>query len=203
VAWTQKPWFVLVAAYSVDRICRWVSSSSSSLVRQIAPSPFWTFQPIFWCNLSLTQPATHSRTWWGGEEIRADPPTSLWWQISPGSRMLLIWIPNKGWVCHTLALPIYIKKYLKAKKRRIMETQIYFTMQKYINLQNNPLNKKQNPSRYSYDSIITNLKFQHKQKISCLKNPHIKMDLLLPMGQNPLSYDIFYNESKHDISLPW
>ncbi len=76
-------------------------------------------------------------------------------------------------------------------------------MQKYINLQNNPLNKKQNPSRYSYDSIITNLKFQHKQKISCLKNPHIKMDLLLPMGQNPLSYDIFYNESKHDISLPW
>jgi hypothetical protein len=34
-------------------------------------------------------------------------------------------------------LAIYIKKYLKAN-RRIMETRIYFTMQKY-NLQKNPL----------------------------------------------------------------
>jgi len=40
-----------------------------------------------------------------------------------------------------------------------METQIpiYFTMQKY-----NPLKKEtKNPSRYYYNSIITNLKFQH------------------------------------------
>jgi hypothetical protein len=35
-------------------------------------------------------------------------------------------------------LAIYIEKYVKAKERRIMETQIYFTMQKY-NLQKNLL----------------------------------------------------------------
>jgi hypothetical protein len=41
----------------------------------------------------------------------------------------------------------------------------------------------QNPSRYYYNSIITNLKFQHKPKISSFKNPHIKIDLLLlPRG---------------------
>jgi len=44
-----------------------------------------------------------------------------------------------------------------------METQIYFTMQKY-NLQKNPLKQNQNPSRSYDNSIITNLKFQHKPK---------------------------------------
>jgi hypothetical protein len=43
-------------------------------------------------------------------------------------------------------IAIYIKKYLKAKERRIMETQIYFTMQKY-NLQKIKSSKRnQNPS---------------------------------------------------------
>jgi serine protease inhibitor len=42
----------------------------------------------------------------------------------------------------------------------IMETLKYFTMQKY-NLQKNALKRNQNASRY-YDSIVTNLKFQHK-----------------------------------------
>jgi len=47
-------------------------------------------------------------------------------------------------------------------------------MQKY-NLQKNPLRETQNPSRYYYNSIITNIsKFQHKPKISSFKNPHIK-----------------------------
>ncbi len=47
--------------------------------------------------------------------------------------------------------------------------------------------RNQNPSRY-YNSM-TNLKFQHKPKYHPLKNPHIKIDLLLlPRGQNPLSY---------------
>ncbi len=45
-------------------------------------------------------------------------------------------------------------------------------MQKY-NLQNNPLKENQNPSRY-YNSIITNIEFQHKPKISSFKNSHIK-----------------------------
>ncbi len=46
--------------------------------------------------------------------------------------------------------------------------------------------RNQNPSRY-YNFII-NLKFQHKPKYHVSKNPHIKVDLLLPRGQNPLSY---------------
>jgi hypothetical protein len=33
----------------------------------------------------------------------------------------------------------------------------------------------QNPSIY-YNSIITNLKFQHKPKISSFKNPHVKIN---------------------------
>ncbi len=42
------------------------------------------------------------------------------------------------------------------------------------------LKETQNPSRYYYNSIITNLKLQHKPKISsCFKNTHIKIDLLL------------------------
>jgi hypothetical protein len=68
-------------------------------------------------------------------------------------------------------LAIYIKKYLKAK-RRIMETQKYFTIAKNI-LFKNPLKETKNPSRY-YNSI-TDLKFQHKPRYqSSFKNPHIK-----------------------------
>ncbi len=60
--------------------------------------------------------------------------------------------------------------------------------------------RNQKPSRY-YNSIITNLKFQHKPKWSSFKNPHIKIDLLLlpTRGQNPLSYYNSINESKHNI----
>ncbi len=61
-------------------------------------------------------------------------------------------------------------------------------MQKY-NLQKKSSKTNQSPSRYYYNSIITNLKFQHKPKYHLFRNPHIKIDLLLlPMGQNPLSY---------------
>jgi hypothetical protein len=52
----------------------------------------------------------------------------------------------------------------------------YFTMQKY-NLAKIALKENQNPSRYH--NPITNLKFQHKPKISSFKNAHIKIDLLL------------------------
>jgi hypothetical protein len=80
-------------------------------------------------------------------------------------------------------LAIYIKKYLKAKERRIMETQI-FHHAKIVYKKSSKRN--QNPSRY-YNSR-TNLKFQHKPKYHLSNNPHIKIDLLLPRGQNPLSY---------------
>jgi len=66
-----------------------------------------------------------------------------------------------------MALPIYIKKYLKAKEELFRKLK-YFTMQKYT-LQKNPLKENPNPSSY-YNSIITNLKFQHKPKYHLSKS---------------------------------
>ncbi len=48
-------------------------------------------------------------------------------------------------------------------------------MQKY-NLRKIPLKETKNLSRYYYNSIITNLKFQHKPKYHLSKNPHIKIN---------------------------
>jgi hypothetical protein len=81
-------------------------------------------------------------------------------------------------------LAVYIKKYLKAK-RIIMETQIFHHAKTYLSFKKSS-KRNQNPSRY-YNSI-TNLKFQHKPKYHLSKNPHIKKNLLLLRGQNPLSY---------------
>ncbi len=72
-----------------------------------------------------------------------------------------------------------------------METQLYFTMQKY-----NPLKETKNPSRYYYyNSIITNFSsFQHKPKYIMFKKSSYKnkIDLLfiISLGayKNPLSY---------------
>jgi hypothetical protein len=63
-------------------------------------------------------------------------------------------INNKG-------LAIYIKKYLKAKEE--LQKLKHFTMQK-LESSKNPSKRNQNPSRYYYNSIITNLKFQQKAK---------------------------------------
>jgi serine protease inhibitor len=57
---------------------------------------------------------------------------------------------------------VYIKKYLKAKDE--LWKLKYFTIAK-IQISKNPLKEtKINPSRYYYNSRITNLKFQHKPK---------------------------------------
>jgi len=82
---------------------------------------------------------------------------------------------DKQGVGQTVALQFILKNYLKAKEE--LWKLKYFTMPKY-NLQKNPLKETQNPSRYYYNSIITNLKFQHKFKISSFKHLHIKIDLL-------------------------
>jgi hypothetical protein len=80
-------------------------------------------------------------------------------------------------------LAIHIKKYLNSKEE-LWKLKYGLTMQKY-NLQKESSKRNQNPSKY-YKSI-PNLKFQHKpKKISSFKNPHIKIDPLLPRGQNPL-----------------
>jgi hypothetical protein len=64
-----------------------------------------------------------------------------------------------------------------------MEKLKYFTTQKKLYLIFiffKSFKRNQNPSRYYYyNSIITNLKFQHKPKLSSFKNPPIKLNLLL------------------------
>jgi hypothetical protein len=57
--------------------------------------------------------------------------------------------------------------------------------------------RNQKPSRYYNSDNKSQVSTQ--AEISSFKNPHIKIDLLLHRGQNPLSYYILYNESKHNI----
>jgi hypothetical protein len=83
-----------------------------------------------------------------------------------------------------VALAIYIEMDLKANEE-LWKHSKYIIIQK-LQSSKNPLKETKNPSRYYYNSI-TNLKFQHKPKISSFKNPHMKIDLLL-RGKNPLSY---------------
>ncbi len=65
-----------------------------------------------------------------------------------------------------------------------METQIFHHAKIYQSSKKSS-KRNPNPSRY-YNSIITN-QVSTQAKIPSFKNPHIK-DLLLPRGQNPLSY---------------
>jgi len=58
-------------------------------------------------------------------------------------------------------LAIYIKKYLQTKEE--LWKLKYFTMPKKFIFKKS-FKRNQNPSRYYYNSIITNLKFQHKPK---------------------------------------
>ncbi len=83
-------------------------------------------------------------------------------------------------VCHTVALPFTLKSILRQKKNYGNSN---ISPCKNIIFQKSS-KRNQNPSRY-YNSI-TNLKFQHKPKISSFKNPYIKINPL-PRGQNPSS----------------
>jgi hypothetical protein len=58
-------------------------------------------------------------------------------------------------------LAIYIKKYLNAKKKYGNSN---ISPCRNIILKKKSSKGNQNPSRYYYNSIITNLKFQHKPK---------------------------------------
>ncbi len=80
-----------------------------------------------------------------------------------------------------VALPFTSKSILRQKKN-YGKTQIFHHAKKIIpNLHFfKSFKRNQNPSRYYYyNSIITNLKFQHKPKLSSFKNPPIKLNLLL------------------------
>jgi hypothetical protein len=94
-------------------------------------------------------------------------------------------------------LAIYIKKYLKAilfyffneKSNYISPCKNIILKKKILRKKPKSFQRNQNPSRhYYYNSIITNLKFQHRPKYHIKKIPHTKIDLLFPRGQNPLSY---------------
>jgi hypothetical protein len=63
---------------------------------------------------------------------------------------------------HYGGLAIYILKKKFKVKEELWKLK-YFTMQKY-NLQKKSSKKNKNPSRYYYNSILTNHKFQHKPK---------------------------------------
>ncbi len=77
-------------------------------------------------------------------------------------------------------------------------------MQKY-NLKKQSSKRSQNPSRYY--NFTTNLKFQHKPKISSFKNPHIiKIDglLLLLPSRGRKSLKLLYSiMNLNTISLPF
>jgi Ca2+/Na+ antiporter len=110
-------------------------------------------------------------------------PTQVSTSKDPSSRH---WI----WLKYC-CLVFYIKKYFKAKKKKKEKTQIYFTMQKYN------LNKKSSKKETKILEDIITLwlisSFNTIQNISSFKNPHIKINLLLlPRGQNPLSYHTLY-----------
>jgi hypothetical protein len=94
---------------------------------------------------------------------------------------------NKGCVSHISLAILHYNSILRQKKN--YGNSNISPHKKIYNLQKKPSTRNQNPSKY-HNSIITNLKFQHKaKKLSSFKNPHIEIDLLLlPRGQNPLSY---------------
>jgi tRNA/tmRNA/rRNA uracil-C5-methylase (TrmA/RlmC/RlmD family) len=91
---------------------------------------------------------------------------------------------TKQGVCRTVALPFTLKSTLRQKKNYENSN-----ISPCKNITYKKSSKKRNQNRSRYYNSITNLKLQHKPKISSFKNPHIKIDLLLlPGGQNPLSY---------------
>ncbi len=100
----------------------------------------------------------------------------------------------KQGVCHTATLPFTFKSILRQKKN--YGNSNISPCKNIINLQKNPL--KETKILQDHYNFMTNLKFQHKAKISFFKNPHIETDLL-PRCQNPLSYYVLYNQSKHNI----
>jgi hypothetical protein len=104
--------------------------------------------------------------------------------------------PTRG-VSH-YCLAIYIKKYLKAKEE--LWKLKYISPCKNIIFQKSS-KRNQNPSKYYYNSIRTNLKFQHKPKISSFKNPLKETIILQDIIITLLELISSFNTSpKHHLS---
>jgi hypothetical protein len=113
------------------------------------------------------------------------------------SNMLSNYTKTRG-VCHIVALPFTLKSTLRQKKN---DGNSNISPCKNIIFKKSS-RRNQNPSR-NYNSMITNLKFQHKPKYHLSKkNPHIKIDLLL-LPRGPKSIKLLYSVMNlNTISLP-
>jgi hypothetical protein len=75
-----------------------------------------------------------------------------------------------------VALPSTLESILRQKEEELWKNSNISPYKKYIIFPKNPLKEAKNPSRYHHNSIITNLKFQHKPKLSSsFKKPHIRL----------------------------
>jgi hypothetical protein len=88
-----------------------------------------------------------------------------------------------------------------------METQIFQHAKIYLIFVKKSSNRRnQNPSRCYYNSIRTNLKFQHKPKYHLSKNPHIKIRpgyYYLVGGPKSLKLLLYSVMNLNTISLLW
>jgi hypothetical protein len=83
-------------------------------------------------------------------------------------------------------LAIYIKRYLKAKEE-LWKLKIFHQYKNIIFRKKNSL--KEAKILQDIITLYNRSQVSTQAKISSFKNPHIKIDLLLlPRGQNPLSY---------------
>ncbi len=80
---------------------------------------------------------------------------------------------TKQILCHTVALPFTLKKVSQEKKKNYGNSNIISPCKNII-FKKSSCERNQNPSRYYYN-FVTNLKFQHKPKISSFENPQIKL----------------------------
>jgi hypothetical protein len=85
-------------------------------------------------------------------------------------------------VCHAVALPFKFKSILRQKKNYGNSN---ISPCKKYNLPKNPL--KETKILQEIRTLELKSQVSTRAKMSCFKNPHIKIDLLLPRGQNPLS----------------
>jgi hypothetical protein len=113
---------------------------------------------------------------------------ATWWGVEPIILCILIGRQNlvtRG-VSHR-SLAIYIKKSILWQKKNYENSNIS-PCKNIIFLKNKSSKRSQNPSRYHNSITQSQVSSTQEAKISSFKNPHIKIDLQLPRGQNPISY---------------
>ncbi len=129
---------------------------------------------------------------WAGVLLQTDSPSQIVHSFrQPAFAALVFFVgyfvctyQEQQGVCvsHTVALQFTIKSILRQKKNYWNSN---ISSCKNLIFKKSSKRNQNPPSRYYYNSIITNLKFQHKSqvstqaKISSFKNPLIKIDLFI------------------------